>query len=160
MFLSTLTFDFNYLILIFKVYLYSWTSFIFFVSFNSDILFWLNFRVIFYFLGPYWAIFGVGEGFEYCIGVYSCSWTTFILYVFVNSDIWFLFNSRVNFTFWGPNELFLGLRQGLNTVLGSTHVVEQLSFCMFSSILIFDFYLILGSFLTFWGPNGLFLGLG
>ena len=31
---------------------------------------------------------------------------------------------------------------------------------MFSSILTFDFDLILGSFLTFWGPNGLFLGLG
>ena len=30
---------------------------------------------------------------------------------------------------------------------------------MFPSILIFDFDLILGSFLTFWGPDGLFLGL-
>ena len=30
---------------------------------------------------------------------------------------------------------------------------------MFSSILIFDFYLILGSFFSFWGPNGLFFGL-
>ena len=49
---------------------------------------------------------------------------------------------------------------GSNTVLGSTHVVEQLSFSIFSSILIFDFYLILGSFFTFWGPNELFLGLG
>ena len=64
------------------------------------------------------------------------------------------------FTFWGPNGLFLGLGKGSYTVLGSTHVVEQFSFCMFSSILIFDFYLISGSFLTFWGPNGLFLGLG
>ena len=27
-------------------------------------------------------------------------------------------------------------------------------------ILIFDFYLILGSFFTFLGPNGLFLGFG
>ena len=33
-------------------------------------------------------------------------------------------------TFWGPNGLFLGLGKGLNTVLGSTHVVEQLSFSM------------------------------
>ena len=55
---------------------------------------------------------------------------------------------------------FLGLRKGSNTVLGSTHAVEQLSFSMFSSILIFDFYLILGSFFTFLGPNGLFLGFG
>ena len=64
------------------------------------------------------------------------------------------------FTFWGPNGLFLWLGKGSNTVLGSTHVVEQLSFSMFPSILTFDFDLILGSFLTFWGPNGLFLGLG
>ena len=46
------------------------------------------------------------------------------------------------------------------TVLGTTHVVEQLLFSIVSSILTFDFDLILGSFLTFWGPNGLFLGLG
>ena len=44
--------------------------------------------------------------------------------------------------------------------MGSTHVVEQLSFSLFLSILTFDFDSILGSFLTFWGPNGLFLGLG
>ena len=63
-------------------------------------------------------------------------------------------------TFLGPTGLFLGLGKGSNTVLGSTHVVEQLSFSMFSSILIFDFYLILGSFFSFRGPNGLSLGLG
>ena len=45
------------------------------------------------------------------------------------------------------------------TVLGSTHVVEQLSFSMFPSTLTFDFDLILGSYLTFLGPDGLFLGL-
>ena len=44
--------------------------------------------------------------------------------------------------------------------MGSTHVVEQLSFSLFLSILTFDFDSILGSFLTFWGPNGLLLGLG
>ena len=48
----------------------------------------------------------------------------------------------------------------LTTVLGSSHVVEQLSFSLFLSILTLDFNLIFGSFLTFWGPNGLFLGLG
>ena len=64
------------------------------------------------------------------------------------------------FTFWGPNGLFLGLGKGSNTVLGSTHVVEQLSFSMFSSILTFDFYLFWGNFFSFGGPNGLFLGLG
>jgi len=41
--------------------------------------------------------------------------------------------------FWGPNGLFLGLGKGSNAVLGSTYVVEQLSFSMFLSILIFDF---------------------
>ena len=44
--------------------------------------------------------------------------------------------------------------------MGSTHVVEQLSFSLFLSILTFDFDSIFGSFLTFWGPNGLILGLG
>ena len=63
-------------------------------------------------------------------------------------------------TFWGPNGLFLGLGKGSNTVLGSTHVVEQLLFSMLPWILTFDFDLILGSFFTFWGPNRLFLGLG
>ena len=43
--------------------------------------------------------------------------------------------------------------------MGSSHVVEQLSFSLFLSILTFDFGLILGSFFTFLGPNGLFLGL-
>ena len=47
-------------------------------------------------------------------------------------------------TFWGPNGLFLGLGKGSNTVLGSTNVVQQLSFSIFLSILICDFYLILG----------------
>ena len=61
-------------------------------------------------------------------------------------------------TFWDPNGLFLGLWKGSKTVLGSTHVVEQLSFSMLPSILTFDFDLILGLFLTFWGPYGLFLG--
>ena len=54
-------------------------------------------------------------------------------------------------TFWGPKGVFLGLGKGSNTILGSTHVVEELSFSMFLSILIFDFYLILGSFLVL-GP--------
>ena len=44
--------------------------------------------------------------------------------------------------------------------MGSTHVVEQLSFSLFFlSILTFDFYSIFWSFLTFWGPNGIFLRL-
>ena len=63
-------------------------------------------------------------------------------------------------TFWGPNELFLGLWKGSKIVLGSTHVVEQLSFSMLPSILTFDSDLILGSFLTFLGTNGLFCNWG
>ena len=55
---------------------------------------------------------------------------------------------------------FGGLEWGLTNVLGSTHVVEQLSFCMFFSILTFDFESILGSFSHFWDPNGQFLELG
>ena len=62
-------------------------------------------------------------------------------------------------TFWGPEELFLGLGTSSNTVFGSTHIVEQLSFSIGPSILTFDFALILESFLAFWGPNGLILGL-
>ena len=58
--------------------------------------------------------------------------------------------------FLGPNVLFLGSMWGSENILGSTHVVEQLSCSMFPSILIFDFDLILGPFLTLWGPNELF----
>ena len=54
----------------------------------------------------------------------------------------------------------MGLGYDSKTDFGSPHVVEQLSFTMFPSILTFDFDLNLGSFLTFWGPNGLFLELG
>ena len=42
--------------------------------------------------------------------------------------------------------------------MGSTHIVQQLLFSLFTSILTPDFDIILGLFLTFWGPNGLFLG--
>ena len=54
----------------------------------------------------------------------------------------------------------MGLGYGLKTFFGSTHIVEQLSFCMFPSIIIFNFDLILGSSLTFWSSNGLFFGWG
>ena len=46
----------------------------------------------------------------------------------------------------------------IQIVLGSTHIVQQILFSLFPSILMFDFDLILGLFLTFLGPNGLFLG--
>ena len=115
----------------------SWTNLIFYISFNSDIWFLINFGFIFYFLGPinnrppgiigqlrlclgpYCAIFGVGVGFENCFGVYSCSWSTFIFYVFFIFNFWFWLNFGSLFTFgalmgyfWGRSrvrELFLGL---------------------------------------------------
>ena len=62
-------------------------------------------------------------------------------------------------TFWGRNGLFLASGWGSKTVLGFTHVDEQLSFSMLPSFLTFDFDSILSSCLTFWGPNWLFLGL-
>ena len=48
----------------------------------------------------------------------------------------------------------------MTNVLGSTHVVVQLSFSMFPSNLAFDFDLMLGSFLTFWAIMGYFWNLG
>ena len=49
-------------------------------------------------------------------------------------------------------ELRLGLGKGSKTFLGYTHVVEQLSFSMFPSILTFNFDLILWSFFDLLGP--------
>ena len=50
----------------------------------------------------------------------------------------------------GPNGLFLRLGQNSTTILGSTHVVEQISFSLFLSNPTFIFDLI----------HGLYLGLG
>ena len=57
-------------------------------------------------------------------------------------------------------ELRLGLGKGSKTVPGYTHVVEQLSFTMFPSILTYNFDLISGSFLPFGSTNGMIYGLG
>ena len=60
--------------------------------------------------------------------------------------------------FWGKEiSYFEGWGQ-VQIVLGSTHIMQQLLFSLFPSILMFDFDLILGLFLTFLGPNGRFLG--
>ena len=64
--------------------------------------------------------------------------------------------------FWGhfePVWAILGAGLSPKNVLGSTNIVEQLSFPMLPSILTFEFDLLLGLFLSFWGLNGLFLGL-
>ena len=66
----------------------------------------------------------------------------------------------VNLVFFEAKEGYFGSVGKAQTVLRSTHLVEQLSLSMLPSILTFDFDLVLGSFLTFWGPNGFFLGLG
>ena len=101
--------------------------------------------------------FGGGVRFDNCFGVLSCSWTTFISFVSFNSDIWFGSISGSFLIFWGPNGLFLGLWKGSKTVLGSTHVVEQLSFSVLPSILTFDFDLILVFFLLFGALIGYFV---
>ena len=54
----------------------------------------------------------------------------------------------------------MGSIQGSKTVLVSTHVVEQLLFSLFHSILTFDFDLTLVALLTFWVPMGYFWGQG
>ena len=53
-----------------------------------------------------------------------------------------------------------GVMVGFEKCFRSSHVVEQLLFSIFRSILTYDFDSILGSFFTFWGHNGLFFGLG
>ena len=83
------------------------SNFLFYVTFDSYIWFWLNFWVISYFLGPIWAIFGVRERFKKCFGVDSCSWTTFIFYVSFNSDIWFWLDFGVILDFLGPTGVSL-----------------------------------------------------
>ena len=55
--------------------------------------------------------------------------------------------------FWDPGK-------GSKTVLGYTHVVEQLLFSMFPSLLTSDLTLFFGLFLTICVPNGIFLGSG
>ena len=60
----------------------------------------------------------------------------------------------------GPNQIFLGYMQSSRTVLGFTHVVEQLLFSIVPSLQTLDFDWIMGSFFTFWGPNGVILGPG
>ena len=51
----------------------------------------------------------------------------------------------------------LGSGKGSKTVLGCGHVVKDLLFSKFSTIVTFDFTLILGYFFTFEDPNRLIL---
>ena len=52
------------------------------------------------------------------------------------------------------------VRIGYKTVLGSTHVVEQLSFSLIPSILTFDFDLVFEPFFTFGAQIFYFWGQG
>ena len=62
---------------------------------------WLNFWVIFDFLEPYWAIFGVRIKFKKFFGVYSCSWTTFNFYTYFDFNFWGWLDFGVIFLFFG-----------------------------------------------------------
>ena len=139
----------------------TWLYFWVIVNFFS-----LNFWVIFYFLGHNGLILGLGQGSYAILG--STHVVEQFLFSMIPSILTFEFDLILGpfSTFWspnglfwgsfqiffGPNELFLGLGQSSKTVLGSNHVVEQLLFPIVSSILTFDFDLILGSFFTFLGP--------
>ena len=83
----------------------------------------LNFLVILTFLGPNRLFLGVGEGLKTIVEQLSFSMFPSILIDFDLTLGPFL-------TYWGPNGLLLGLGWGSTTVLGSTHVVEKLSFSM------------------------------
>ena len=75
-------------------------------------------------MGYIWALYGVQKLLGYTNVVEQLSFSMFPYILTFDFDlIWGPF-----LTFWGPNGLFLGLWKGLNTVLGSTHVVEELSF--------------------------------
>ena len=53
---------------------------------------------------------------------------------------------------------FYGIRVGFRTVLGSTHVVEQLLFSTLTSILTFDFGVIFYFLAPQWAESGAGLG--
>ena len=114
--------------------------------------------MFFYFLGPYWAIFWVWYGVQNLFWVHSCSWTTFIFYASLNSDIWIWLNTWVIAFFLGPYWADFGVRVGFYNCFGANHIVEQLEFSMFPSILTFDFDLIWGDFQRFGVLVGYFWG--
>ena len=111
-----------------------------------------------------WNHLGVGVEFRVrfknCLGVYTSSWPNFIFYVSFNSNLWFWFNFGVVFYFFGALKGCFWVPGMIHTVVGSTHVVEQLSFSMFPSTLAFNFDLMFWSFLTFWALMGYFWGWG
>ena len=81
------------------------------------------------------------------------------LFSILSRILTFRFNLGVVFDFWGPYWDNLWVLVCFINWFGSTHVVEQLLFFIFSSVLTFDFDLLLRSFFTFWDHNGLFWGI-
>ena len=100
--------------------------------FNSNFCFWLKLWVTFDFLGPYWAIFGVGVGLNNFHRVYSCSWTTFVFFVSFNSDIWFCLNFWVLFYFLGPYWAIFGFNVGLKNYF-------RVHLCSWTTFIFYDF---------------------
>ena len=91
--------------------------------------------------------------------VHSYSRTTYVFYVSLQFLLLILSNIRVIFlAFLGQKKAILriGIRFKLfwSLLKYCNTVVEQILFCIFLSMLTFDFDLNLGPFLTFWGPNG------
>ena len=137
---------FNYC---FGVYSWSWLTFIFYYSLDSDFLIWLNFGVfLFYFWGPYALFLGSGQGSKTVLG------STHVVKHFLFSIVPSILSFDFNLIFWlflnfcGPNGLFLG-SMFKNCFCVSSHIVEQLSFSMLPWILTFEFDLI---FFVFLGP--------
>ena len=106
-------------------------------------------------LGFHRSKVGLGSG-SNCCGVYSLIYCKLLFALFPSIKTFdFDFILWLFLTFCCPNGLFLGSMWGLKTVLGYTHVVEQLSFSMIPCILTLKFDLILGSFCLFEALMGL-----
>ena len=140
----------------FRVYSCSWTTFIFYVNFNSDIWFWLNFGVIFDIFGPSWAIFWVGVGLKNCFGVYSCSWPTFIFYSSFNSDFWFWLYFGYFLVRVGLTNYFVVSSYRIITFFSKFCFISALS-CSFEFVWVWDYaHLIIHKLMLYVNPSRYF----
>ena len=144
----------------FWVHSCSCSTFVLYVSVNSDISFYLLLGSFSTFCDSNRLLLGLSEGSTTVFGsthaVEQLSFSIFLSILTFDFDL--IFGSFL--IFWGPNKLLLGLEKGSKIVLGYTHLVEQLSFSTFSLILTFEFYFIWGHFQFFWSLMGYFLGWG
>ena len=67
---------------------------------------------------------------------------------------------KITLDFWGLNGLFLGVGVRFKNCFLSTHIVEQLLFSMFPTILSYKFELFFWLFYLFWASMGFFVVLG